>query len=70
VKTLNKSAVFAKDIYSIIADKNIPFDRLRNSNVLLTGATGLIGACLTYTFAELNNNGYAINVYALVLSKV
>ena len=32
-----------------IANSNLPFEKLRNSNVLVTGATGLIGVCLLYT---------------------
>jgi len=38
--------VIRADVYDVISDKNIPWNELRDSTVLVTGATGLIGGAL------------------------
>ncbi len=38
--------VFFEDTEQIISDKNIPWDKMRGSTVLVTGSTGMIGAAL------------------------
>jgi nucleoside-diphosphate-sugar epimerase len=59
------SKVFDEDLQNIIADKNIPWENLRNTTVLVTGATGLIGTVISHTLAKLNTTGLNIKVLAL-----
>lgn len=40
------------DICSVAANGRIPFDTLKGSNILVTGATGLIGSCLVSVLME------------------
>ena len=49
-----------KDICSVIAKKEL-FEHLRNSSVLVTGATGLIGSMLVKTVLEANE-AYGLNI--------
>lgn len=42
----NEHPLVREDIADICADKGIPWDKLRHSTVLVTGATGLIGSLL------------------------
>ena len=46
-----------------ISNINVPWDILRGSNILITGATGLIGSCLVEALLLRPNRDY--NVYAL-----
>jgi len=48
------SEVIRADVYDIISDKNIPWNELRDSTVLVTGATGLIGGALVRALASAN----------------
>lgn len=43
------------DLYSITADSNIEWSKLKGSTVLITGATGLIGGALVRALAEASN---------------
>lgn len=42
------TSVMKEDISDILSDKNIPWEVLKDSTILVTGATGLIGEFLTY----------------------
>jgi nucleoside-diphosphate-sugar epimerase len=46
--------VIAADIYSILSDTNIPWDEMKDSVVLVTGATGLVGGALVRTLSAAN----------------
>jgi len=48
------SEVLKKDINDIVTDLNIPWDHLRNSSVLVTGATGSIGSALVRALSAAN----------------
>lgn len=53
----------------LIADSDIPLSQLRNSTILVTGATGLIGSLLVRALACCNRKRQAgINIVALVRS--
>lgn len=53
-----------------IAYSNLPFDKLKNSTILITGATGLIGVSLTRAILNINRvNKTNIKVYALVRNR-
>ena len=59
-ESLNMGEVVRADIYDAISDGNIPWDRLRDSTVLVTGATGLVGSALVRTLASANTE-YGLN---------
>ena len=52
--------IIRADVYDIISDQNIPWSELRDSTVLVTGATGLIGGALVRALASANA-GYNLN---------
>jgi UDP-glucuronate decarboxylase len=64
------SNVLTEDFKSILKDKNIDFGQLKNSTVLISGATGFIGSmlikCLIYANQNLNLN---ITIYGLARNK-
>jgi len=43
-----------EDNFDVLSDTNIPWDHLRNSTVLVTGATGLVGGALIRTLSALS----------------
>ena len=58
---MRKSGVLESDIHDVLADNNIPWSMFRNSAVLITGATGLIGGLLVRTLSAANLN-YKLNI--------
>ncbi len=62
-----ESELYEQDLTSILEDINIDWSRLKNKNILITGATGLIGSVLvnSFMFANINKN-LNMNVYAMV----
>jgi len=50
----NMSKVVRADVYDVISDQNIPWNELRDSTVLVTGATGFIGGALVRALASAN----------------
>ena len=64
-KRLKESPVFLEDVNAILADTNIPWEKLRGARVLVTGATGMIGSVVVRVLSELNaRNGYGILIAA------
>ena len=62
--------IIETDIKDIIADELIPWEKFRNSSVLITGATGMLPIYMAYTFLHLNKvYNYKIHLYALVRNK-
>ena len=50
-----------------IIEQNIKFEKLKNKNILITGATGMLASYYMYTLMYLNDKlGYNIKIYALV----
>lgn len=62
-----ESSVFIEDFEYILADKCIPWEKLKNSNILVTGATGLICStavkAVLYADTSLSLN---LNVFCIV----
>lgn len=59
----------AEDLAQIAADPAIPWERFRNKDILITGATGLIGSVLTKALLYQNRqSGLGCRVHALVRS--
>lgn len=51
----------------IIIEQNIKFEELKNKNILITGATGMLASYYMYTLMYLNDKlNYNIKIYALV----
>lgn len=59
-----------RDIQEIFDDKNIPWEKFRNTSVLITGATGMLPSFMLWTFIFLNEYlDYNITIYAVVRDK-
>ena len=55
-----------QDIQTIIADKAIPWEKFRNTSVLITGATGMLPIYILLTFIYMNEHENCnITLYAL-----
>ena len=50
---------------SYIANLNLPWEKLKNKSVLLSGATGLVGSCFVDVIMKKNQQGLNCKVYAL-----
>lgn len=57
--------VMRQDIASII-EEPINWEKLKDKNILITGASGMLGIYLTSTLVQLNQKGYGMSIYALV----
>ncbi|MEE6635748.1 NAD(P)-dependent oxidoreductase [Limosilactobacillus pontis] len=56
-----------EDDFKYIINSEVDIDKFRDSSVLITGATGLIGSLLTRFFLYLNSRrNYKINIYAVI----
>ena len=51
---LKDSTVLKEDLDRLVFSENINFDKLRNSNILITGITGLIGSMLARSLIYFN----------------
>lgn len=65
--TMNK--IIEKDINEILESNIIDWDKFRNTNVLITGANGMLPSYLVFTLLELNKRGMNVHVYALVRNR-
>lgn len=60
------SEILRQDIENII-NSNIEWEKLEESSVLITGATGMLGGYILRTLVELNRNyGYNMNLFILI----
>lgn len=58
--------ILKEDIDNILKE-NLNWDKFRNTKVLITGASGMIGSYMLYTLVELNKREhYNMSLYALV----
>ncbi len=59
--------IYENDLIDIISDNNVPWEKLINKKIFITGATGLIGSNLTKALLYASNNkNLNITVFALV----
>lgn len=65
--TMNE--IINKDIKEILESDIINWSRFQNSNILITGANGMLPSYLVFTLLELNKRNMNVNVYALVRNK-
>ena len=61
--------IIQSDIQEILNNEIIDWSRFKNSNVLITGANGMLPSYLVFTFLGLNEKGMNVNVYALVRNR-
>ncbi len=58
--------ILKEDIQNILSE-NLSWEKFKNTNVLITGASGMLGSYMLYTLLELNKEkNYDINIYALM----
>lgn len=62
------SKTLLEDNRQIVSDINIPWDLLRDSSVLITGATGAIGSALVRALSSANKE-YALGIRILALGR-
>ena len=65
-RDMDKMNLYNKDILNVFKEK-LPWNKLSGCNILITGATGLIGGCLVETLMLNPKRDY--NVYALGRNK-
>lgn len=59
--------IFQEDLQNIIDDINIPWEKLNGKNILVTGATGLIGMNIIYALLHYaKNKNTVLTIWALV----
>lgn len=64
---LYKNTIVQKDLKEMLEDKNIYWEKLKNSSVLITGATGMLAKYITYLLIYMNQElNYNITIYILV----
>lgn len=64
-----KDKFMQEDLENTAMDANIPFEELRNSKILVTGATGLVGLQMVRSLAAMNRlRNAGIKIYALIRS--
>ena len=61
--------IINKDIKEILESDIINWSRFQNSNILITGANGMLPSYLVFTLLELNKRNMNVNVYALVRNR-
>jgi len=62
--------IVEQDIQTIIADKSIPWEKFRNTSILITGATGMLPIYILWTLIYLNEHEkFNITLYALVRNR-
>lgn len=52
-----------------VAQLDLPWEKLKNKSILISGATGLVGSCLVDVIMEKNRSGMNCTVYALSRSE-
>lgn len=65
---MNYSKILSEDIESVTKDQTICWERLRDSSVLITGATGMIGRACARVLGKLNDDE-KLNVVAYALGR-
>ncbi len=61
---LYRSDIYIADIFQI-ANTELPWNKLRNKTILISGATGLLGSYLVDVLMQKNSEGLNCKVYAL-----
>lgn len=61
---LMENEIYIKDITSVCT-LDLPWDKLANKNLLISGAAGMIGSCLIYVLMQKNADGLNCKIYAL-----
>ena len=62
--TLYENAMYLDDVNAIAA-ADLPWEKLRDKSVMISGATGLVGSFLTDVLMKKNEEGLGCTVYAL-----
>lgn len=58
------NSLYLEDV-NYVADLNLPWEKLNNKSIMISGATGLIGSMLVDVIMRKNNNNLNCTVYAL-----
>ena len=62
------NSLYLEDV-NYVADLNLPWEKLNNKSIMISGATGLIGSMLVDIIMRKNNDNLNCTVYALGRSK-
>lgn len=54
-----------KEDVKYVAQSPLPWDKLQDKSILISGASGLVGSCLIDVIMHRNNNGMKCKIYAL-----
>ena len=58
------NSLYLEDV-NYVADLNLPWKKLNNKSIMISGATGLIGSMLVDVIMRKNNDNLNCTVYAL-----
>ena len=61
---INESSLYLEDV-DYVASLNLPWEKLNNKSIMVSGATGLIGSMLIDVIMRKNSNGLNCTIYAL-----
>lgn len=61
---INESSLYLEDV-DYVANLNLPWEKLSNKSIMVSGATGLIGSMLIDVIMKKNSNGLNCTIYAL-----
>lgn len=61
---INESSLYLEDV-DYVANLNLPWEKLSNKSIMVSGATGLIGSMLIDVIMRKNSNGLNCTIYAL-----
>jgi len=67
---MKKESIFIQDIERVVQNTGIPWHMLDGKNVLVTGASGLLGTHLTYVLSKRNVNVFALGRNEIKLNKL
>lgn len=62
--SINESSLYLEDV-DYVANLNLPWEKLSNKSIMVSGATGLIGSMLIDVIMRKNSNGLNCTIYAL-----
>ena len=65
--SIEDNVLYMEDI-KYLSELDLPWEKLKNKSIMITGATGLIGSCLIDTIME-HNKEYGLNCRVIAIGR-